>query len=201
MICCCGVPARHQYFSVKEGVLIPTVNSESNVSRSSRFAWSYGKKARLPCLLERGIRNDSTLSSSGLQCLPTFWQVAPANTACSKIRYNLLASCLFPGYCSSVEEEDDDKTSSAENGITQCSLTGKLDSFGIPSHTRQSPSTREIIKLNIFPQTSPGEQGFALIIARCKGRDKQSILMHGLRKPVQILLGSYTEHIWKIYCL
>lgn len=197
MICCCRAAARHQYFSIKEGVSVPTVNSESNVSRSSRFAWSYGKIARLPCLLERGIPIDSTLSSSELQFLPTFWQVAPANTACSKIRYNLFA--CFPGYCSSVEE--DDKTSSAENGITQCSLSGKLEGFGFPSHTRQSPSTREIIKLNIFPQTSPGEQGFALIIARCKGRDKQSILMHGLRKPVQILPGSYTEHIWKIYCL
>jgi len=191
MICCCRAAAGHQYFSIKEGVLVPTLNSESNVSRSSRFAWSYGKTARLPCLLERGIHNDSTLGSSGLQCLPTSWQVVPANTACSKIRYNLPASCLLPGYCSSVEEEDEDKPSApltAQNGITQCSLSGKLEGFGFPSHTRQSPSTREIIKLNIFPQTSPGEQGFALIIARCKGIDKQHILMHELRKPVQISL-------------
>lgn len=171
-ICCCRAEANQPYNSNKEGILILILNSESNISWNRRFAWGYGKIARLPYMLEKGIHNDNTPGSSGCTVPPQIlWQVAPASTTCSEIRCHLLPSCLLPGYCSSVQEEGDDKPSAP--------LPAQIKYFGILLRKWKArrlwvpfslPSTRERIKkLNIFPQTSPCVQGFALVIARYKG--------------------------------
>lgn len=122
-ICCCRAEANHPYYSKKEGILILILNSESNVFWN-RFSWGYGKIARFPYMLERGICNDNTPGSSGCTVLvPQCWQVASASTTCSEIRCHLPSSCLLPGYCSSVQEEGDDKPSA--------SLPPQIKYFGI----------------------------------------------------------------------